>query len=300
MNRNKNRMERFTRRARHALTLAQASSETLHHNVIDTEHLLLGLLRDEGGVAGRVLRDLGLSQKQVEGLVKQLSAASATGTPNPELSAGAKRTLEKAVDQARKMGHNYIGTEHLLLGLLEQQSSTAITILDRMGITAQQVRQFTLARLQEPHDEDETPRPAANMRPPLEDERRMVLEMVDEGKITALEGAELLKALQITAVPFPAPLNIPQMLIPSASAPMEHLQRRTMRLVVKKGDGTEIEIRHPMMQVQGDYFLLMQRFYGGQVGKVLDVKTDDKTIDVYIDDDADEDEGEADMGAGLA
>jgi hypothetical protein len=297
-----NRMERFTNRARHALSLAQESSEAFRHKSIGTEHLLLGLLRDEGGVAGKVLRDLGLNQKQVETLVKQLSGDSTQTVSTPELSTGAKRTLEKAVEQARKLGHHYIGTEHLLLGLVEQKNSTAMTILDRLGITAQQVRQFTLAKLQEPALENETVRPFPSIRPPLEDERRKVLDMIDEGEITALEGAELLKALQVAAVPFPFPLGATTMLMPASGTPLEHLQNRFMRLVVKKEDGTEIEFRHPMRQVQGEYFLLMQRFYDGQVGKILDMHADDKTIDVYIDETEDEDKGagEADAGAGLA
>ena len=122
-----NKMERFTQRARRVLSLAQEEAERLQHNYIGTEHLLLGLMREEGGVAGRVLRDLGLEQRRVEELVERLTRAS-TRTPSSQLdlSPGTKRVLELAVDEARRMGHHYIGTEHLLLGLVRQSDGVPV------------------------------------------------------------------------------------------------------------------------------------------------------------------------------
>src|SRR5690606_23959779 len=111
-----NKKERFTQRARRVLSLAQEEAERLHHTSTGTEHLLLGLMREEGGVAGRVLRDLGLEQRQVEKTVAELTRASERSTTIAlDLSPGTKRVLELAVDEARRMGHHYIGTEHLLL-----------------------------------------------------------------------------------------------------------------------------------------------------------------------------------------
>jgi hypothetical protein len=285
-----NRMERFTNRARRALSLAQEETVSLQHGSIDTEHLLLGLVREEGGVAGTVLRELGLNRKQVEELVKELSAASKTEVSSPELSTGAKRALEKAVDQARKMGHNYIGTEHLLLALLEQKNCTAMTILDRLGITAQQVRQYTMTKLEA--NEDDQPRSSTPFTYPMMDERIKVLNMVNEGKITALEGAELLKALQITAVPIPTfPVRgWTQTIIPAGSTPMDKNQKRILRMVVRKGDETQFELRHPVWQLHGDYAIFLQRFYSGELGKIMDLKADDKTIDLYIDEGEDEED----------
>src|SRR5215216_3587204 len=81
-----NKMERFTQRARRVLSLAQEEAERLQHNYIGTEHLLLGLIREEGGVAGRVLRELGLEQRRVEELVERMTRASTrTSTLQPEL-----------------------------------------------------------------------------------------------------------------------------------------------------------------------------------------------------------------------
>lgn len=288
-----NRLERFTKRAQRALSLAQEATVKLQHSAIDTEHLLLGLMQEEAGVAGTVLRELGLNRKQVEELVKELSAASSGETATPNLSSGVKRALEKAVAQANKLGHHYVGTEHLLLGLLEQKNSMAMTILDRLGITDQQVRQYTITKLE--HIENDEPRPLGI---PMAEERRRVLDMVDEGKITALEGAELLKNLQVAVVTYPFTTITPPfqtMTSPmfrfAGSTSIEKIQNRVLRMVVRKGDETQFELRHPMRDLHLDYVIFLQRLYSGEVGKIMDLKADDdKTIDVFIDKGEDEDD----------
>lgn len=145
-----NKMERFTQRARRVLSLAQEEAERLQHGQIGTEHLLLGLMREEGGVAGRVLRDLGLEARKVEELVQRLTdSEERTQVTALDLSAHTKKVLELAVDEARRMGHHYIGTEHLLLGLVRQQEGTAIDVLRRLGISPEEVRRQTRKVLQE-------------------------------------------------------------------------------------------------------------------------------------------------------
>ena len=145
-----NKMERFTQRARRVLSLAQEEAERLQHNYIGTEHLLLGLMREEGGVAGRVLRDLGLEQKRVEELVERLTRATTRSSAvQLDLSPGTKKVLELAVDEARRMGHHYIGTEHLLLGLVRQSEGVAIDVLKRLGVSPEEVRRQTRRVLQE-------------------------------------------------------------------------------------------------------------------------------------------------------
>ena len=145
-----NKMERFTQRARRVLSLAQEEAERFRHNTIGTEHLLLGLMREEGGVAGRVLRDLGLEQRRIEELVERLTRASSrSGTGQIDLSPGTKRVLELAVDEARRLGHHYIGTEHLLLGLVRQTEGVAIEVLKRLGVSPEEVRRQTRRVLQE-------------------------------------------------------------------------------------------------------------------------------------------------------
>ena len=137
-------MERFTQRARRVLSLAQEEAERLNHAHIGTEHLLLGLLREEGGVAGRVLRELGLDPRRVEELVVRMKKPEARPrSGNFDLTAGTKRVMELAIDEARRMGHHYIGTEHLLLALVRQPEGTAIEVLRRLGITPEEVRRQT-------------------------------------------------------------------------------------------------------------------------------------------------------------
>lgn len=145
-----NKMERFTQRARRVLSLAQEEAERLQHSYIGTEHLLLGLIREDGGVAGRVLSDLGLDQHRVEELIEKLTSNKrSSGTSQMDLSPSTKKVLELAVDEARRMGHHYIGTEHLLLGLVKHPDGIAIEVLRRLTINPDDIRRHTKRLLQE-------------------------------------------------------------------------------------------------------------------------------------------------------
>jgi ATP-dependent Clp protease ATP-binding subunit ClpC len=174
-----NKMERFTQRARRVLSLAQEEAERLQHNYIGTEHLLLGLMREEGGVAGRVLRDLGLEPRRVEELVDRLTRASArTSTTQLDLSPGTKKVLELAVDEARRMGHHYIGTEHLLLGLVRQSEGVAIDVLKRLGVSPEDVRRQTRRVLQE--SPVQNPQPGESEKPMRNREKTGKTPLVDQ------------------------------------------------------------------------------------------------------------------------
>lgn len=155
-----NKMERFTQRARRVLSLAQEEAERMQHSYIGTEHLLLGLMREEGGVAGRVLSELGLDPRRVEELVERLTSSKRTSGPTQmDLSPSTKKVLELAVDEARRLGHHYIGTEHLLLGLVRQTDGVAIEVLKRLNINPEDVRRQTRRILQEdPESKRELPR----------------------------------------------------------------------------------------------------------------------------------------------
>jgi ATP-dependent Clp protease ATP-binding subunit ClpC len=160
-------MERFTQRARRVLSLAHQEAERMRQNTIGTEHLLLGLIREEGGVAGRVLRELGLEAARVQEIVERLtgpgsagntqlelgqamSSAGGTATQKPGgLTPGTQQVLEYAVDEARRMGHHYIGTEHLLLGLVRYGEGIAMDVLRKLGVTPEQIRRQTRRVLQE-------------------------------------------------------------------------------------------------------------------------------------------------------
>jgi ATP-dependent Clp protease ATP-binding subunit ClpC len=133
------------------LSLAQEEAERLNHSYIGSEHVLIGLLQEEGGVAGRVLRELGLEVGRVQAMVERLSSAPETRTvfTKTELSPSTKRILEYAVEEARRMGQHYISTEHLLLGLARQNEGLAIDVLRKFGISAEQIRRQTRRMLKE-------------------------------------------------------------------------------------------------------------------------------------------------------
>ncbi len=143
------KMERFTQRARRVLSLAHEEAERLHHNYIGTEHLLLGLIREEGGVAGRVLRELGLDPARVKEMVERLTGRGRHTGGRIELAPATEKVLQDAIEQARGMGHHYIGTEHILLGLVNQSEGVGLDVLKHLGITQEQVRRQTRRILQE-------------------------------------------------------------------------------------------------------------------------------------------------------
>jgi len=142
-------MERFTQRARRVLSLAHQAAERMQQNTIGTEHLLLGLVEEDGGVAGRVLRDLGLEPERIQETVEKVSGVGDYRGGKIDLSAGTQEVLEFAIDEARRMGHHYIGTEHLLLGLVRLQEGAAVEVLRKLGVTAEQIRRQTRRVLQE-------------------------------------------------------------------------------------------------------------------------------------------------------
>jgi ATP-dependent Clp protease ATP-binding subunit ClpC len=141
-------MERFTQRARHVLALAHQEAERAHQGFIGTEHLLLGLLEEDGGVAGRVLRELGLEIERVREMIQRVSSAGDYDSDKIELAADTQQVLEFAIDEAHKMGHHYIGTEHLLLGLVRSEGA-AMEVLKKLGVTPDQIRRQTRRVLQE-------------------------------------------------------------------------------------------------------------------------------------------------------
>ena len=142
-------MERFTQRARRVLSLAHQEAERMRQNYIGTEHLLLGLIREDGGVAGRVLRELGLEADRVQEIVERLTGSGTSSGGKIDLSPGTQQVLEFAVDEARRLGHHYIGTEHLLLGLVRYGEGIANDVLKKLGVTPEQIRKQTRRVLQE-------------------------------------------------------------------------------------------------------------------------------------------------------
>jgi ATP-dependent Clp protease ATP-binding subunit ClpC len=142
-------MDRLTQRARRVLSLAHHEAERMHHNYIGTEHLLLGLIREEGGVAARVLRELGLEAARVEEIVERLTGAGQHDGGKIDLSPGTQQVLEFAFEEARRLGNHYVSTEHLLLGLVRYGEGIALNVLRKLGVSPEQIRRQTRRVLQE-------------------------------------------------------------------------------------------------------------------------------------------------------
>jgi len=135
------RFEKFSERARQVLKLAQEEAQHFNHSYIGTEHILLGLVREEEGVAAKVLANLGVGLSKVRSAVEYIiGRGERPGTGEIGLTPRAKRVIELAIDEARQLGHNYIGTEHLLLGLLREGEGVAAGVLDSLGITLDRAR----------------------------------------------------------------------------------------------------------------------------------------------------------------
>src|SRR4051794_24427772 len=133
--------ERFTERARQVVVLAQEEARILKHNYIGTEHILLGLLREEEGLAARVLESLDITVERVRAQVVRIvgSGEEVTSGQNP-FTPRAKKVLDLALREALSLSHNYIGTEHILLGLVRENEGVAARILLDLGADAEKVR----------------------------------------------------------------------------------------------------------------------------------------------------------------
>ncbi|MFQ5879425.1 MAG: ATP-dependent Clp protease ATP-binding subunit [Dehalococcoidia bacterium] len=134
--------DKFTERARRVLQLAQEEAQRFNHNYIGTEHLLLGLVREGEGVAAKVLTNLGVELSKVRSAVEFIIGRGdrPTSADNIGLTPRAKKVIELAVDEARRLNHHYIGTEHLLLGLVREGEGIAAGVLESLGISLEKVR----------------------------------------------------------------------------------------------------------------------------------------------------------------
>jgi ATP-dependent Clp protease ATP-binding subunit ClpA len=133
--------ERFTERARQVVVLAQEEARALKHSYIGTEHLLLGLLREEEGVAARVLASLGVTLEAARARVEEIVGAGDEATAGQvPFAPRAKKVLELALREALAIGHNYIGTEHILLGLARENEGAAAAVLLHFDVDDDRIR----------------------------------------------------------------------------------------------------------------------------------------------------------------
>ena len=149
--------ERFTDRARRVVVLAQEEARMLNHNYIGTEHILLGLIHEGEGVAAKALESLGISleavRQQVEEIIGQGQQAPSGHIP---FTPRAKKVLELSLREALQLGHNYIGTEHILLGLIREGDGVAAQVLVKLGADLNRARQQVVQLLHGYQGEDVT------------------------------------------------------------------------------------------------------------------------------------------------
>jgi ATP-dependent Clp protease ATP-binding subunit ClpC len=149
--------ERFTDRARRVVVLAQEEARMLDHNYIGTEHILLGLLREGDGIAAKALEALGISldamRQAVEGIIGR-GAQPLPASGHIPFTPRAKKVLELSLREALQLGHDYIGTEHILLGLLREDDGVAVHVLVDSGLDVNRVRQQVIGLLHGQSAED--------------------------------------------------------------------------------------------------------------------------------------------------
>jgi len=185
--------DKFTERVRKVMYLAREEAARLHHDYIGTEHLLLGILREGEGIAATVLSNLGLDLDAIRQAVESMVASTGGTTTIGEIpfTPRAKRVLELSVDEARQLGHNYVGTEHLLLGLIREGEGVAARVLIELGIDRKKVREETLKLLggaapgaQQGEKEEKSETPALNQF------SRDLTVLAREGKLDPVIGRE--------------------------------------------------------------------------------------------------------------
>ena len=133
-------LEKFTQSARQVLSLAHQEAEKLHHPQIRSEHILLGLLQENNGVAGRVLRELGIDLERAREMVLRVTGMGTTTQSRLDLSPEAQKIISLSLEEARKMNSRYISTEHLLLAIVNSNEGICEDVLAKLGVTYEQVR----------------------------------------------------------------------------------------------------------------------------------------------------------------
>jgi len=211
--------DKFTQKARRVLSLAQKEAERMRAEHIGTEHFLLGLILEEGGIASRVLRDLGLDIDRVKQMIED-EVGFGTYTGKITLALDTQKVLEFAVGEAKRTGQNNIGTEHLLLGLIRNEEGSAMQIMAKLGVTPEQIRRQTKRVIREtsraPEEGKQEIKPAERLRSrsaarkekkdagktPLIDQLATDLtRLAEEGKLDPVIGrqTEIERVIQILA-----------------------------------------------------------------------------------------------------
>jgi ATP-dependent Clp protease ATP-binding subunit ClpC len=184
--------DKFTERVRKVMYLAREEAGRLQHDYIGTEHLLLGLIREGEGIAANVLTNLGLDLEVIRQTVESMVAAPGSSLTLGEIpfTPKAKRVLELAIEEARQLGHNYVGTEHLLLGLIREGEGVAARVLQELGVDRKKVRDETLRLLGGPPPGKAAPEEEKSETPALNQFGRDLTQLAREGTLDPIIGRE--------------------------------------------------------------------------------------------------------------
>jgi ATP-dependent Clp protease ATP-binding subunit ClpC len=184
--------EKFTERVRRVMFLGREEAARLHHDYIGTEHLLLGLLREGQGIAASVLNNLGLDLDAIRQAVESMVSSTGGTLTIGEIpfTPRAKRVVELSVEEARQLGHNYVGTEHLLLGLIREGEGVAARVLLQMGVDRKKVREETLKLLGGSPAPGQSEKEEKQETPALNQFGRDLTELAAEGKLDPIIGRE--------------------------------------------------------------------------------------------------------------
>jgi ATP-dependent Clp protease ATP-binding subunit ClpC len=192
--------ERFTEKAIKVIMLAQEEARRLGHNFVGTEQILLGLIGEGTGVAAKVLKSMGVNLKdariEVEKIIGRGSGFVAVEIP---FTPRAKRVLELSLEEARQLGHNYIGTEHLLLGLIREGEGVAARVLENLGVDLSKVRTQVIRMLGETAEVSAGGGQGRTKTPTLDEFGSNLTQMAGEGKLDPVVGRqkEIERVIQI-------------------------------------------------------------------------------------------------------
>lgn len=192
---------RFTERAQKVLALSQEEAARLGHNNIGTEHILLGLVREGEGIAAKALIGLGLNLEKIQNEVEALIGRGQEQLGTPAYTPRAKKVIELSMDEARKLGHTYVGTEHILLGLIREGEGVAARVLNNLGVSLNKARQQVLQLLgsNEAVSSSQTGRSGGANTPTLDSLARDLTAIAREGKIDPVIGRnkEIERVIQV-------------------------------------------------------------------------------------------------------
>src|SRR6476661_1456307 len=193
--------ERFTDRARKVMQLANQEAQRFNHEYVGTEHVLLGLVKEGSGVAANVLKNLDVDLRKIRVEVEKIVQSGPDMVTMGKLpqTPRAKKVIEYAIEEARNLNHNYVGTEHLLLGLLREQEGVAAQVLMNLGLKLEDVREEVLNLLGHNMDSGETSGPSErgttskggkSKTPALDSFGRDLTELARQGKLDPVIGRQ--------------------------------------------------------------------------------------------------------------